>query len=179
MAAKHQISDADRELFRQSIGAVKKIRHSTGAQPGKRSPKPAATVPRDVAAEVIQSSTTRVARPLAAGDRLSFKRPGIQDKLFHRLRRGQLSIEWELDLHGHTLADARLALERFLRQCRQEKLRCVRIIHGKGRGSATGKPVLKNELNTWLRRQPAVLAFCSAPAGDGGAGAVYVLLKTG
>lgn len=179
MASNHQISEADRELFRQSVGAVKKIRHSTAAHQRRRSRTPSAAGPREAAAEVIQISTTGAARPLTAGDRLSFKRPGIQDNLFHRLRRGHLSMEDELDLHGLTIANARPALGRFLRHCRQQELRCVRIIHGKGRGSANGKPVIKNELDAWLRRQPEVLAFCSAPVRDGGAGAVYVLLKTG
>jgi DNA-nicking Smr family endonuclease len=37
--------------------------------------------------------------------------------------------------------------------------------------------VLKNKLNAWLRQRDDVLAFCSAPAHDGGSGAAYVLLR--
>jgi len=37
--------------------------------------------------------------------------------------------------------------------------------------------VLKNKLNLWLRQHNDVLAYCSARQSDGGAGAIYVLLK--
>jgi len=52
----------------------------------------------------------------------------------------------------------------------------VHIIHGKGYRSENSHPVLKNNLNQWLRQHRDVQAFCSASAKDGGAGAVLVLL---
>ena len=48
----------------------------------------------------------------------------------------------------------------------------MKIIHGKGIDS-----ILKTCVNGWLRQIPEVLAFCSAPAAQGGNGAVLVLLK--
>ena len=54
---------------------------------------------------------------------------------------------------------------------------CVRIVHGKGRYSAEGVPVLKNLVDRLLRQRGDVLAFHSAPAAQGGTGAVLVLLK--
>ncbi|MFQ5418592.1 MAG: Smr/MutS family protein, partial [Myxococcota bacterium] len=57
--------------------------------------------------------------------------------------------------------------------------RCVLVIHGRGRGSADG-PVLKSALPGWLALPPlgaSVMAFASAPPGDGGAGATVVLLR--
>jgi DNA-nicking Smr family endonuclease len=86
-------------------------------------------------------------------------------------------LEAELDLHGLTLAKAEPTLSQFLEQCQEQKIRCVRIIHGKGWGSRDNKPVLKSKLNHWLRQSDAVLAFCSATIEDGGTGALYVLLK--
>jgi DNA-nicking Smr family endonuclease len=53
----------------------------------------------------------------------------------------------------------------------------VRIIHGKGLGSWNREPVLKGKLQGWLSRHGEVLAFCQAPATQGGSGAVLVLLK--
>jgi DNA-nicking Smr family endonuclease len=59
----------------------------------------------------------------------------------------------------------------------QQRLRCIRIVHGKGLRSGPRGPVLKNAVNVVLRRTDAVVAFCSARQVDGGTGAVYVLLS--
>lgn len=114
---------------------------------------------------------------IGATDKLYFKRPGIQQKLMEKLRRGQLRIEKQLDLHGMTVVTAEKSLNHFLESCQQNNYRCVRIIHGKGIGSTGRKPVIKNKLDEWLRINQDILAFCSAQAGDGGTGAVYVLLR--
>jgi DNA-nicking Smr family endonuclease len=76
-----------------------------------------------------------------------------------------------------TVPMARQALSAFLQTCQLKAARCVRIIHGKGRNSQHGLPVLKHKLNKWLQQRNEVLAFCSARQTDGGTGAVYVLLK--
>ncbi len=65
----------------------------------------------------------------------------------------------------------------FLRRCMARRLRCVRIVHGKGLGSHNREPVLKGMLRKWLSLRDEVLAFCQAPAPQGGAGAVLVLLR--
>jgi len=114
---------------------------------------------------------------LELGDELLFSRSGLQHGLLRKLRRGQFSIRMQLDLHGMTVAEARLALTQFLLDCRAANARCVRIIHGKGHGSLHKQPVLKGKVNKWLQQRDEVLAFCSARIEDGGTGAVYVLLK--
>ena len=105
-------------------------------------------------------------------------RPGLQQRLLRRLRRGQLAIGGELDMHGMTSNTARAALAEFITASREQGVRCVRIVHGKGYGSGTDAPVLKNRLNSWLRQHHDVLAFSSATPQDGGTGALYVLLRT-
>ncbi|MEJ2317121.1 MAG: Smr/MutS family protein [Gammaproteobacteria bacterium] len=65
---------------------------------------------------------------------------------------------------------------RFLTQSTARGRRCVRIIHGKGRGSSE-QPILKQTINQWLPQREEVLAFTSAPRWDGGTGVVYVLLS--
>jgi len=52
----------------------------------------------------------------------------------------------------------------------------VRIVHGKGLNSDDSLPVLKNVVDRMLRQRADVLAFHSAPAAQGGTGAVLVLL---
>ena len=112
------------------------------------------------------------------GDSLSFCRPGIQNNVFKKLKKGQFSVDAELDLHGHTRPEAQVALARFIQVSRENNIRCVRIIHGKGYGSSNQGPIIKPLVNKWLQQRNEILAFCSARPNDGGTGAVYVLLKT-
>jgi len=114
---------------------------------------------------------------IETGDELSFQRPGIQNRLFADLRRGYIEPEATLDMHGMRVVDARQAMSRFLLQSLKQQRRCVMIIHGKGQGSKGQQPVLKQKTNQWLRQRDEVLAFCSAPAWNGGTGATYVLLS--
>jgi len=119
------------------------------------------------------------AADLETGEELLFSRTGLQNRVLRRLRRGEYAIEAELDLHGLTRLEARQALSEFLHDCRARGCRCVRIIHGKGRGSQGKRPVLKQYVDHWLRQVDAVLAYCSAIPAHGGTGAIYVLLKRG
>jgi DNA-nicking Smr family endonuclease len=114
----------------------------------------------------------------ATGEELLFARPGVPAATMKKLRRGGWVIRGELDLHGHTGDEARIALAAFLNRCMKEERRCVRVIHGKGLGSKNRLPVLKHKLRHWLMQREDVLAFCQARAVDGGAGAVIVLLKS-
>ena len=86
-------------------------------------------------------------------------------------------IPWQIgvDLHGSTRQEALRAVERLIRQAQEENANCLRVVHGKGHGS--DGVTIKAELNHWLRRHEQVLAFCSALPADGGAGALYVLLR--
>ena len=101
----------------------------------------------------------------------------MQHAVVRKLRRGQFAVEAELDLHGFIVPQARTALDKFLRDARALGKRCVRVIHGKGRRSQGKLPVLKGKVNAWLRQKDDVMAFCTAVPRDGGAGAVYVLLR--
>lgn len=115
---------------------------------------------------------------ISTGEELFFSRPGVPTAALRKLRRGGWVIKGELDLHGHTGDEARVALAAFLNRCMIEDRRCVRIIHGKGHGSKNRLPVLKNKVRHWLMQREDVLAFCQARTVDGGAGAVIVLLKS-
>ena len=112
-----------------------------------------------------------------SGDELGYRRDGISESVLRRLRRGEYAIRDEIDLHGMTQDEARAALGAFLAEAMLHDRRCVRVIHGKGRGSGHRGPVLKSAVNRWLRRHAAVAAFCSARGNDGGTGALYVLLS--
>ena len=111
------------------------------------------------------------------GETLSYRAPGVQERVLRQLRRGGYRVEAELDLHGLNRDRARAAVAVFIAECRDLDRRCVRIIHGKGNGSPNTGPVLKQRLDGWLRKVRDVMAFCTARPGDGGSGAVYVLLR--
>lgn len=114
---------------------------------------------------------------LQPGDMLSYLRPGIQHRVFNKLRRGEYRVAAELDLHGLNMRQARVYLAEFLITVYPLQGECVRIIHGKGNRSSHRGPVLKTKVNHWLRQHDRVQAFHSARPVDGGTGAVYVLLK--
>ncbi len=178
MARKFQISAEEGELFRRATQRVTPLKHDKVVQSHKR-PTP---VPRQTQLEqrrVMHDMLSDMFDPaeVETGEELLFSRKGLQHGLIRKLRRGQFTLQAELDLHGMTVDEARLALAEFLLHVRAVGTRCVRIIHGKGYGSRHKQPVLKNKLNGWLQQRDEVLAFCSARQVDGGTGAVYVLLK--
>ena len=106
--------------------------------------------------------------------------PGVDHRLAQRLHRGDFAVQAQCDLHGHTVDEAKVVIQRFVTQAYTAGQRCVRVIHGRGRNSRDNRPVLKEQVQVWLshgRLSRLVLAFATAPAADGGAGAVYVLLR--
>lgn len=105
---------------------------------------------------------------------------GVDRRLVRRLRRGDFAFRRHLDLHGMTVEQAREAVTAFLRAAIRDGERCVLLIHGRGLNSPERVPVLKRNLLVWLSRGAwarSVLAFASARPCDGGAGALYVLLR--
>jgi len=115
--------------------------------------------------------------PVAADSVLSFARGGVQQKILSKLKKGQFPIERKIDLHGSTINEAGAKLQQAIEEAIAIQLRCVLVIHGRGKGSFDNKPAIKTHVNHWLRESPNVLAFHSAQAQHGGTGAVYVLLK--
>ena len=100
--------------------------------------------------------------------------------LLKKLQEGAFSVKAELDLHGLSKKEARLELEGFIAECRGKNCACVRIVHGKGNNSKDGVPVLKGLVQRWLsqrRLSKQLVAYVSARPVDGGAGAIYVLLR--
>lgn len=169
------------ELFRQAMQDVRPLETEPRHQPARAKPRPRPRQRELDDAAVLDEMLSDPVHPedLETGEELLFIRGGLQHKLVKKLRRGELAIEAELDLHGLFREEAREAVVGFLAECRQKQVRCVRIIHGKGHGSEQKRPVLKQYVNHWLQQRDEVLAFCSARPVDGGTGAIYVLLKRG
>lgn len=106
--------------------------------------------------------------------------PGLDAGIVRRLRRGEFAVQGHIDLHGMKRDEAKAAVDQFLKKSRAAGKRCVLLVHGRGIHSKDQVPILKDALRNWLataRFGRHVLAFATARPVDGGAGALYVLLR--
>ena len=179
--------ESDVRLFREAVRDVKPLAPASSGVPldeartaKRRAPKPLARFSRADRHAVLQESLKGDASDpeLAGGDELVYHRAGVQLSVLKKLRRGQYRVQAEIDLHGLTAVEAKQVLRDFLAEALERRLRCVRIIHGKGLRSGHRGPVLKGVVSSVLRRAGPVMAYVSARQVDGGTGAVYVLLAS-
>jgi len=172
--------DREKRLFELAVGPVqplvtpRRVHHPS---------RPVAPLPRQ--RQLDEASVMREALSdefdvetlLHTDEALSYRRPGLGPDVARKLREGHWSIQRQIDLHGLRTDEAREALGRFVRDCHQNGLRCVRVVHGKGLGSPGRAPVLKGRVLRWLVQKKEVMAFVQARPAEGGAGALVVLLK--
>jgi DNA-nicking Smr family endonuclease len=116
------------------------------------------------------------ASAIESGDELLYLKHGHSPRLLKRLRRGEYSVQDEIDLHHLRAVAAAELLRTFLADSQRAGYRCIKIIHGKGLRSGQRGPVLKALTAHLLRRRADVIAFASARANQGGSGATLVLL---
>jgi len=182
LAAAARQAHADKNLFSMAVGAVQTL---PDKQQAIKKPVPVppvalqrqkddAAVLRDALSDEFDASTL-----LDTDEMLSFRRPGIGRDVTHKLRKGEWSIQKEIDLHGLRSDEARQALADFIREAHKQGLRCLRVVHGKGLGSPGKTPVLKSKVHSWLVQKNQVMAFVQAKPAQGGAGALVVLLTSG
>lgn len=114
---------------------------------------------------------------LEVGEELSYLRDGYRPDLLKRLKRGNFSVQDEIDLHQMSAEVARTAISGFLGEAHQRGLHCVKLIHGKGLRSRAAGPVIKRLVDRMLRQRDDVVAFASARSEQGGTGAALVLLR--
>jgi len=175
------VADADdREALRRALAGVEPLAKPRRQALRKPAPPPVpAQTRRDERAALAES----IAGPLSVDDaldtgiELTYLRDGMSRQVLRRLRRGHWVVQDGLDLHGMNRVEAAQQVADFVRQAAARGLRCVRIVHGKGLGSKNREPVLKGKLRAWLTPRDEVLAYCQAPAAEGGSGALLVLLK--
>ncbi|WP_428354184.1 Smr/MutS family protein [Methyloprofundus sp.] len=167
----------DSDLFLKTVGKVMPIKSDKHSVVLTKKPPPYPKKKTSLIADKLTLTPIEPINALQAEDTFSYSAPGLQKNVLKKMRRGHYGMDAELDLHGLTSAQAKRELVKFLHFCEQDGCRCIRIIHGKGYRSENNLPVLKNDLNIWLRQHQEVQAFCSAAQKDGGAGAVVVLLS--
>lgn len=199
-----RISETDRQLFRNAVRYVEKIRdpgrvllsparlapdsileerrkRAAGLdadKPAQRhvSPKEEVTAPRGGQKRSRPLSDAYVPATHAEND-TRYLKAGHGTDVLRDLKRGKWPVGASLDLHGSNLEDARERFQRFLDSCLTHDIKCVRIVHGKGYGSPNGDAVLKSTVRRWLSQLNEVIAYVECQEADGGSGAVQVLLK--
>jgi DNA-nicking Smr family endonuclease len=177
-----QKKSSDEELFRDAMKEVREIAEfrripfrCKGATPVRKG-----VVPDDEALKAV-AEIVAGRRPLDLPDTQEYVEwvsPSYRIDIVRKLREGRFSVQDCLDLHGLILEEAKEGVDAFLAEALKKRLRCVKIIHGRGLRSPSG-PVLKEALIEWLacRHWKKIIAFVTARQCDGGLGALYVLLK--
>ena len=172
-------AEAERNLFMRAVGKVAPIANQerVWSPPQRPSTRP---LQQDLDDEAVMhesmSDEFDISTLLDVDDQLSFRRPGIGTDITRKLRKGDWSIQGQIDLHGLRSDEARNAMGQFIRDAKRMGWRCVRVVHGKGLGSPGKEPVLKSKVQRWLVQKNEVLAFVQAKPSDGGGGALLVLL---
>lgn len=176
--------DDEQDLFKEAMEGVEPLR---GEQPRNTERRPRASSPGDIerrkAAQEHRSDrvdpnflTLEEVPNVAPYDLLEWKKDGVQEGVYRKLRLGKYEVEARLDLHRRSVKEARAEMFRFLQISLDLGLRMLLISHGKGEQSDTpGR--LKSYVSHWLAQVPQVIAFHTAQRRHGGYGAVYALLQ--
>jgi DNA-nicking Smr family endonuclease len=170
----------EKEIFSLAVGKVKPLPHKGQAHLPRHQPAPIPAQQQLDEQKVLQETMSDewdASSLLDTDESLSFRRPGIGVDVTRKLRKGDWTVQAQVDLHNLRTDEARETLGSFIRESYKQGLRCVRVVHGKGLGSPGKVPVLKNKVHSWLVQKNQVLAFVQATPAQGGAGAVVVLLQ--
>lgn len=173
---------AERELFRAAMGDVVPLEQKRVPPEGERGAATPAQLERREAAEGRRGTedpnylTLAEVTPVLPRDVLAWKKDGVQNEVFRKLRLGGYPIDGRLDLHRHTVREARDAVFGFFELARGKGWRMLLIAHGRGERSPTPARI-KSFVAHWLTQIPDLIAYHSAAPHHGGTGAVCVMLK--
>lgn len=127
------------------------------------------------AAKPAQAALPKPATPIA-----------MDKKAFTKMKRGKMSPDAKIDLHGMTQDEAHPALINTLLNAHAAGKRLVLVVTGKGKARDDGGPipvrtgVLKHAVPQWLNQTPLkqiILQTNQASQSHGGSGALYVYLR--
>ncbi len=175
------MQDDESDLFQQELTGVTPLETRT-VQMQVRPKKPTENQLRRRLSATEQAQvdenilSTEYVDMLDPHDLICFKREGVQEGVYRKLRLGRYEIEAVLDLHRKSVKEARQEVFEFIRECSRLGVRTVMILHGKGVKS-NPPAVIKSYVAKWLPEMREVLAYHSAQKHHGGAGALYVLIR--
>lgn len=174
---------SEEELWQEAIAGARRVERDHRGHVSGKPPPPAAVVDPELEAHDELRAFVEGETPFDIADSDEFIEgavEGLDTAVLRRLRRGDYAVQGHVDLHGLSRPEAKQKVEAYLREARLKGHRCVLVVHGRGLHSKDQVPVLKDALRKWLsaaRFARHVLAFATARPQDGGAGAVYVLLR--
>lgn len=171
----------DSDLYREMMANITPITHDTvdnrvQAQSASSSLAVCQPPSYPLSHEDTEHLSLEHANMLKPDEIISYRRDGVQDAVFRKLRLGKYDIHTRLDLHQYTLQDARDEVLAFLKQCQRMDMKTCIIVHGKGQHSSP-PALMKSFVCQWLEQISDVQCFHSAQRHHGGTSAVYVLLK--
>jgi DNA-nicking Smr family endonuclease len=175
-------SREEQALWQKMTGDVKPIARTVAPEPAEPAAAPRAKPPKAVTAQPRKSAAPAAPpppRPVKARELTHGASPGVDRRTADKLKRGMMTIEARLDLHGMTQAEAHGRLAAFIEGHHAAGRRCVLVVTGKGTWREEGG-VLRDAVPRWLNGaelRPRILSFCHAQPKDGGEGALYILLK--
>jgi DNA-nicking Smr family endonuclease len=171
MTKDHESDEAEANAFARAMAEENVVPLSSDS---RRHVRPTSPVSLPIATAAAAGNASSATDPESDAD---FAADGVDRRDLMNLKRGGYAAADRCDLHGLTADAASARVKQFLDSSRQARHRCVCIVHGRGLRSPGGVSVLKGRVRADLRAQSAVLAYADAPRSDGGAGAVYVLLR--
>ena len=169
--AGRRLDAEERALWRRVIESVRPL-------DGRSLPEPAPAPPVAVGQRLTPNPPLVAAVP--AQKRQETTLDGGWDR---RLKRGNVSPERTIDLHGHTLATAHAALDIGLERAIADDVRTLLLITGRAPREGAPPPrrgAIRASVGDWLaasRHAARIAAIRSAHPRHGGAGALYVILR--
>lgn len=174
-------------LFLQAVADVKPFRPqsskpvSTTVKSKSVSPQlPKVSAAEEQAAQLFIQEISRLKLDTKFADSLpdDGELQPLSNNRLRQVKRGVVSVDYQLDLHGLTREEALQALPRFLLSARQKGQKAALVITGKGNHSAE-EPVLHQAVTSWLRDagRDLVVEYAPAPREMGGGGALVVFLR--
>jgi DNA-nicking Smr family endonuclease len=175
--------DDDDELFRAAMVDVERLKVVPKPPKPRSEPTPSQIARRERAAvhqrQPVDPNylTLGEVKQLKPHDLVSWKKDGVQEGVFKKLRLGKYPVDGRLDLHRKTVKEARAALFEFIQLAIAKGWRCVLVNHGRGERSPTPARI-KSYAIAWLAQIPEVLAYHHPERRQlGGGGVVLVLLR--
>ncbi len=176
-----RVSREEHRLWHTVMRDAKPLRSKSGAADREVAAQESHRVPKKPhSANKVVASSCREAPARTLPELVHGHAPGLEKSTARRMRKGQMTIDARMDLHGHTQEQAHRALNAFISTSYADGRRCVLVITGKGARGDAGPGVLRRAVPHWLNATPnreRVLAFSFAARQHGGEGALYVLLR--
>jgi DNA-nicking Smr family endonuclease len=179
VAAAPSIKPIVEDAFARAMYGIQPLQHNNQAQIKTKKPVP---LPRQQNTPLPAIPADALADSMLLNEgvdidvEMHYVQAGQDPKILRKLQQGHWGCQGEADFHDYSTEQARQYFATFLSQALQEKMRCVRLIHGKGLSSKHRMPIIKQQIRHWLMQRPEILAFCPAKSAEGGAGVVLVLL---